>query len=99
MPPSQQSVAAPTPKQLQLLRRLAVERGETFATPATRRQASAEIARLKTRRRSTRTERAVERRQVSHDLAERGDAAAVRDHEVVGYGSSARWAGRSETDR
>lgn len=33
----------PTPKQLALLRKLALERGETFAMPRTSRQASARI--------------------------------------------------------
>ena len=33
--PAYRPVAAPTAKQLRLLRRLAIERGQTFATPAT----------------------------------------------------------------
>jgi hypothetical protein len=72
------------------LRRLALERGESFATPQTRAQASREIARLKARERSTRTERAVERRQVSRDLAASGDVARVRDSEITGYVASQR---------
>jgi hypothetical protein len=86
----------PTVKRLQLLRRLALERGESFAMPQTRAQASREIARLKARQRSTRTERAVERRQVSRDLGASGDAARVRDSEITGYGASASWR-RNET--
>jgi hypothetical protein len=34
---------------------------------------------------------------VQDDMARRGDAAHVRDSELEGYGSTARWAGRSET--
>jgi hypothetical protein len=55
----------PTAKQLRILRALALERGESFATPQTRAQASREIGRLKARRRSTRTDRAIDRREVS----------------------------------
>jgi hypothetical protein len=90
-------VAAPTAKQLRLLRRLAIERGQTFATPATRAQASRAIAGLKTRQASSRAERAVDRQQVSRDLAAGGDAAAVRDEEMSGYG--ARWARCDEAQR
>jgi hypothetical protein len=67
--PVYRPVAAPTAKQLRLLRRLAIERGQTFPTPATRAQASRAIARLKARQASSRTERAVDREQVSRDLA------------------------------
>jgi hypothetical protein len=84
----------PTAKQLKLLRVLALERGESFATPQTRAQASREIGRLKARRRSTRTERAVERKQVSRALADSGDAAQVRGDEITGYGASATWRGK-----
>src|SRR3954454_9412709 len=69
--PMHQSPQKPTPRQLRLLRQLAAERGETFATPATRRQPSAEIARLKSRQRSSRSERAVERKDLARDLARR----------------------------
>jgi hypothetical protein len=84
----------PTAKQLRLLRRLVLERGESFATPNTRAQASREIGRLKARRRSTPTERAVERKEVSRALADSGDAAQVRGDEITGYGASATWRGR-----
>jgi hypothetical protein len=79
---------SPTAKQLRLLRRLARERGESFATPTTRAQASREIRRLTTRRRSTRTERAVERKQISRGLADSGDSAQVRGDEITGYGAT-----------
>jgi hypothetical protein len=86
----------PTPKQLRLLRTLAAERGQTFAVPHTRAQASRGIARLKTQRRSTRSETTLDHREVSRDVARTADAAAPQSHEIVGYGSSARWAGGDE---
>lgn len=81
----------PSARQMRYLRDLAAQRGESFAYPRTAAQASAEIERLKGRRRSSVTERRVERLEVSRAMAGRGDAAAVRDSEIVGYGSSARW--------
>lgn len=81
----------PSDKQLRYLRNLASQRGETFTHPATAAAASAEIERLKARRRGSYVERRIEREQVSQDMAERGDASSVRDSEIVGYGSSARW--------
>jgi hypothetical protein len=89
----------PTPKQLRLLRTLAVERGETFAVPKAKAEASREIARIKARHRSVRSEAARARREVSRDLARAGDAARPRSHEIVGYGTSARWAVRPEGQR
>ena len=94
-PESQQRVPAsqrqPSTKQLRFLRNLALQRGESFTYPATAAQASAEIERLKGRKRGSYTERCIEREQVSRDMAARGGAAAVRDPEIVDYGSSARW--------
>ena len=81
----------PSAKQMRYLRSLASQRGESFAYPATAAEASAEITRLKARRRSSASERRIEREEVSRAMAERGDAASVRDSEIVGYGSSARW--------
>jgi hypothetical protein len=81
----------PTAKQLRYLRTLAEQRGESFASPRTAAEASAEIKRLKARQRSSATERRIERDEVSRAMAARGGAAAVRDSEIVGYGSSARW--------
>ena len=89
----------PSPRQLRLLRTLAVERGQTFAVPHTTAEASREIARLTAHRPSTRTEAMVDRREVSRDLARTGDAASPRPEEIVGYGASARWAGRDEVGR
>jgi hypothetical protein len=81
----------PSARQLRYLRSLAEQRGESFAYPQTAAEASAEIERLKGRRRSSAAERRVERLEVSHAMATRRDASAVRDSEIVGYGSSARW--------
>ena len=86
-----QSENRPTAKQLRYLRNLAMQRGESFAYPQSAAEASAEIERLKGRRRGSYVERRIEREQVSNDMAAPGDAAAVREEEIVGYGSSARW--------
>ena len=89
----------PTPKQLGYLRRLASSRGQTFRNPQTRAEASAEIKRLKANRPDSRLYRAVERAEARRDpVATPRDAAAVRDDEIEGYGSSARWA-RGREDR
>lgn len=81
----------PSPKQLRYLRNLALARGESFTYPATAAQASAEIDRLKRRKRGSHVDRRIERKQIRRALARSGDDAAVRGSEIVGYGSSARW--------
>jgi hypothetical protein len=81
----------PTGAQLRYLRQLADQTGTTFTPPATRRQASAEIARLKRRPRSVRFERRNERRAVGRALREQQPASSVRDDEIQGYGSNATW--------
>jgi hypothetical protein len=81
----------PTAKQLRYLRNLAMQRGESFTYPRSATEASAQIERLKRRRPSSRVDRRIERQQLGRDMAMRGDAAAVRDSEITGYGSSARW--------
>jgi hypothetical protein len=82
----------PSPKQLSYLKGLAEKAGESFVYPQTRAQASAEIKRLLGRKRTSSAERKRERREVSRDMAQRhGDAAAVRDFELRGYGSHATW--------
>jgi hypothetical protein len=88
------SDTAPTRKQLVTLRRLAMERGQSFATPRTRRQASAEIRRLLGTKRESASDQRRERLAISREMATgRGDAAAVRTEiEIEGYGSSATWA-------
>jgi hypothetical protein len=81
----------PTGAQLRYLRQLADQTGTTFTPPATRRQASAEIARLKRRPRSARVERRDDRRAVGRALREQQPASSVRDDEIRGYGSNASW--------
>jgi hypothetical protein len=81
----------PTGAQLRYLRQLADQTGTTFTPPATRRQASAEIARLKRRPRSASFERCDDRGAVGRDVGEQQPASSVRDDEIQGYGSSASW--------
>jgi hypothetical protein len=89
---SQPHPRKPSDKQLRYLKGLAQQRGESFAYPSTAAQASAEIDRLKSRRRMSPSERRREARELSREMAERsGDAAAVRSSELAGYGSSATW--------
>jgi hypothetical protein len=95
--PTSTSAAAarkPTARQLAFLKDLAAQRGQSFAYPATAAEASREIHRLRSLRR---TAVARERRQIPDDLTtRRGDDARVRDAEITGYGSSARWADRED---
>jgi len=79
----------PTQKQQRYLRTLAEQTGTSFTPPATRAEASREINRLKALKASPRHERSQDRKAVSE--AARGDAAAPRPEEIVGYGSSATW--------
>ena len=84
----------PTAKQLNYLRTLAHRTGQTFTTPRTRKQASAEIRRLKAVRATGFTfaelqpEQAA--RHANHDVA-----CTVKPWEVRGYGSNATWSQRS----
>ncbi len=74
----------PTPRQLRHLRELAARTASTFAYPATREQASAQIARL----------RALPRRpheRLAADCEDLVYATAVHRQEVSGFGSCARW--------
>ena len=83
----------PTAKQLACLRALADRVGQTFAYPRTRRQASAEIQRLRAQKPTSRVERRIERREIADAIA-RGpnDAADIDlDRDVTGYGSTATW--------
>lgn len=86
----------PSPKQLSYLRNLAERTGESFAYPQTRAQASAEIDRLKRRKRMSPADRRREAHELCRHVAGRGgDAAAVRSAELTGYGSSATWSQRA----
>jgi len=92
-PPSPVTPDRPTPRQLRFLRTLTVQTGQTFTTPHTRRQASAEIARLRQAGTDRTGDIARERAQISRDLQERPrDAVRFSPEEVSGYGSTATWA-------
>ncbi len=80
----------PTAKQQSYLRSLAQNTGTSFTPPKTRREASAEINRLKGLQRSAAHERAGDRDAVQG--AARGGDSRVRAHETEGYGSTATWA-------
>ena len=82
----------PSSRQLAYLKALADRTGQTFAYPATRRQASAEIDRLKNTQPSSRSERRIERKLIADQIqAGPADSAGVREHEISGRGSGATW--------
>jgi hypothetical protein len=85
----------PTARQLAYLKALAERTGQTFMYPRTRGQASGEIARLKRTAPATRAERTLERIEDPAVREALEDAAAIQGFEIVGYGSSATWRGRS----
>ncbi len=92
-PPSPTTTDRPTPRQLRYLRTLTVQTGQTFTTPHTRRQASAEIRRLRQAGTDHTGDIARERDQITRDLHKRPrDAVRFGTDEVSGYGSSATWA-------
>jgi hypothetical protein len=73
--------------------RAADRAGRTFTHPHTRRQASAEIRRLRAQKPTSRVDRRIERRAIADAIA-RGphDAAGIDlDRDVTGYGSTATW--------
>jgi hypothetical protein len=84
----------PTARQLQTLRRLCESRGQSFAKPANAGEASDQIDRLIKTRPSSRYERTRERALAKATPVRDAliNAASVRDDEVTGYGSTARWA-------
>ena len=85
----------PTPRQQRFLRQLALERGVSFVPPRTCFEASRTIDQLLGRSPESRDDRRRETRAVQDDLARgAGDAARVREHEIIGYGSTATWKGR-----
>jgi hypothetical protein len=83
----------PTAKQLQTLRSLALSRGQTFSYPKTRAQASAEIRRLLRSRGQSALDREIEADELQRVSAPR-EATAIREDEILGHGSSARWSHR-----
>jgi hypothetical protein len=86
----------PSSKQLAYLRALAERTGQTFGTPRTSGEASAEIRRLKAAPAATRFERRIERDEIADAIAAGPqDSARVTGSEITGYGSSATWSQRS----
>ena len=86
----------PTAKQLAYLRALAERTGQTFVTPRTSRDASAEIRRLKASPAESRLERRIERDEIDDAIGTGAqDSVRVNRSEVTGYGSSATWRQRS----
>lgn len=82
----------PTAKQLRYIKDLWMQVGETGALPRTRGGASAEIKRLKTRKRLSPAERRRETFEARREAGERhGDAAAVQPFEIRDYGGHAAW--------
>jgi hypothetical protein len=89
----QRRTNSPSKRQLGLLRTLAMERGQTFATPQTSADATREIRRLMGHHATPRADVRRERSQISRDRAQlSGGAAAVQSRELEGYGSTAGWA-------
>jgi hypothetical protein len=84
---------APTAKQLRYLRMLANRAGQTFATPRTRAQASAEIRRLKAVRANGFTFAELQAERCAREA--HGDAATIRPWEIAGHGGTATWSQRS----
>jgi hypothetical protein len=100
-PQDQSAAPKPTAKQMRYLRDLADRLGQTFTYPHTRREAAAEISRLKAlvhgrERDLDRDTARRERAATSRDMSERfgGDSRHTAD-EVTGYGSTATWSHRS----
>jgi hypothetical protein len=85
----------PTKPQLDRLRRLADRKGQSFAYPATRAEASRELQRLAMAEKSTAAERALDRLDIVRDDHPMRSAARIHDDEIEGWGSSARWRGAS----
>ena len=85
--------AKPTSRQLNYLKFLADQRGQTFAYPKTKAQASQEINRLKGTTRTTRDQHDYDRI-VADTTRIPADATRHRTDEVTGYGASAQFAGR-----
>ncbi|HEY4277623.1 MAG TPA: hypothetical protein VGM91_05355 [Conexibacter sp.] len=91
--PTSGQVDPPTAKQLRSLRSLALSRGQTFSYPKTKAQASAEIRRLLQVHGQDAVDRQIEADELEGVRAPR-DATAIREGEIVGHGSSARWSQR-----
>jgi hypothetical protein len=86
----------PTAAQLQRLRTLADQKGQSFAYPTTRAEASKEVQRLNRASFSTSAERAFDRQEIVRDDHPLLSTARVFEDEIQGYGSSARWRGTAD---
>lgn len=83
----------PSNRKLAYLRLLAEQTGGSFTYPSTDAEANREIGRLKRVKKDPVTDARRERRAVQVALAGGpGSRAGVRDDELGGYGSTARWA-------
>lgn len=87
-----------SPKQLALLRRLAAERGRSFAYPRTSVEASKEIRRLRGGPKLSGADRRREDKIVREAMAGRGDDARVLEDELAGWGATAGWSRVVEDD-
>ncbi len=83
-----------TPNQLKCLKRMAAQRGVSFAYPTTFAEADAEIKRLIAHKSNGNTfaELDVESRTAAKFVRTVRVTAHVRECEITGYGSTARWA-------
>ena len=79
-----------TRNQLNYLRSLSEAAGCTFRTPIDRKDASAQITELRTRRPDRDT--LVSERLIEREPVEPHPAGAFRPGEIAGYGATARWA-------
>jgi hypothetical protein len=97
VPNTASDTLAPTRKQLAYLRRLAQRAGQTFTTPRTRFQASAEIRRLRAIRSTGFTFAELEAERAARAARELNDdlTCSIKPFEVSGFGSSATWSQRS----
>jgi hypothetical protein len=82
----------PTLPQLDLIPKLCKERGVSFDGPPTSFQGADEQIKALLAIPRLSGDRIEDREAVDEGFAERGGACAVRDDEIEGYGSSARWA-------
>ena len=87
----------PSPRQLTYLRTLAHRTGTTFCSPATNREASAEIQRLKAIRSTgfTFAELQAERAARAANSDTTLPATTFRADEIEGHGATATWKGRA----
>jgi hypothetical protein len=86
----------PSARQLAYLRALTERTGQTFATPQTSRDASAEIRRLRAVPAESQLERRIEHDEIAEAISTGAqDGVRVTPNEVTGYGSSATWRQRS----